>query len=493
MQEGIGMQQPSVKRNFIYNTAYQVLCLIIPLITTPYISRVLGSANIGIYSYSSSIVAYFSLFSLLGIHSFASREIAYCKDDLSRNYVFNSVQTTKIVLTLISLISYIVISIKFSTYTEVMLILSITILANFFDITWYYQGQQNFKIIVLRNLIVKIVGIVCIFLFVKCENDLCIYALINMLSTLIGNISLWINFLKNNNKIKIIIPSKYLIKTTIELFIPLVAIQVYNVLDKTMLGVISKNMSENGFYEQTTKIINLCLVLVTSLTTVLAPKMASLYSENRMEDIKDNVEKTYHAVMLISIPLCFGIIGISDNFVPWFFGDGYQKVATLLKIYAVVLMIIPLSNVAGAVILNPIKQHNKGTIAVVAGAIVNFVLNCVLIRYYDSIGAAIATIIAESTVTVIHFCFVRNYVSFKSIFKKLFQFLLGSVVMLGGVWIIAAVLKPKFTSTFIITAIQIIAGILIYFLYIVFVLKDSMVCSLVENEKSVLQAFFKRK
>lgn len=467
--------QPSVKKNFIYNTAYQILVLIIPLVTTPYISRVLGVENVGIYSYTQSLVAYFSLFSLLGIHNYATREIAYCNDQTSRNKVFNSVQTTKLFTCTSILLLYVIFSIFQTEYTIILLILGITLIANYFDISWFFQGQQNFKIIVLRNLIVKLIGVGSIFLFVKDRNDLYIYVLINVLSTLVGNISLWFVYFRSN-KLALVLPSKYLAKTTVELFIPLIAIQVYNVLDKTMIGNLTNDMVESGCYEQTTKIITLCLTLVTSLTTVLSPKMASFFANNNIQGIKDTVQKTYHIVMMLSFPVCFGIIGISNSFVPWFFGTGYEKVKLLLKIYSLVILIIPLSNVAGTVILTPTKQHNKGTIAVTTGAITNFILNYLLIARYGAVGAAVSTIIAESVVTIIHFYYIKSYVIFNDMLKENMKFMASSLIMLIFIVALDHTMRVFNVSGIFITMSQIFIGAIVYGIIVLFIIKDEYLC-----------------
>lgn len=482
-------EKSNLKKNYIYNLSYQVLLVIVPLITTPYISRKLGSENIGIYSYASSLVTYFSLISLLGMHNYAIREIAYCNNRKECSDVFNEVQTTKLFSCIITLIIYVVFVFSYSRYTSLLFILSITIIANYFDISWFYQGQENFKIIVIRNIVVKVISVLSIFIFVKNSEDLYIYAIINVLSVLFGNISLWLSLKKSFVKIRLIVPSQKTIRISLEMFLPLIAVQIYNVLDKTMLGLIRTNMNESGCYEQTTKIISLSLTLITSLTTVLAPKMAASFARKDYKYIEDVAQKTFQIAIMLSMPLCFGIIAISDCFVPWFFGNGYDLVKILLKIYSLVLLVIPFSNVAGVVILTPIGEHNKGTIAVVIGAGLNFALNLILIPKIGAIGAAIATIVAECLVSYLHIYFAKKYININItlIMKNIIKYGVISVVMGAIVFELSKLLLYYIDNLLIISLIQIISGMLIYVFFVAVIIREPLVLDFINAIKNKIQ------
>ena len=355
-----------------------------------------------------------------------------------------------------------------------LLVFSVTIISNYFDISWFFQGQQNFRATVLRNLIVKLLSVFCVFIFVKSSDDVYIYIAINVGAVLFGNLSLWTSLKNYSVRFRFLLPSKYMMKTSFEMFIPLVAIQVYNVLDKTMLGKISMDMGDSGCYEQTTKIITLCLALITSLTPVIAPKVASDFANSNINEIRSIVSKTFHVIIAISLPICFGIVAISDNFIPLFLGDGFDRVKILLKIYAMVIIIIPLSNAAGGIVLIPMKDHNKVTIAVVIGAITNFVLNLLLIPQSSAVGAAIATVIAEFFVTVVHLYYVRKYIEVGTILKDIFKFGIGSIVMGGCVYAIGFALQNSINGIWIVM-MQIMVGFLLYLIYIVKILKDPLI------------------
>lgn len=471
------MAKSGVKKNYIYNLAYQILAMLAPLITTPYISRILGAKNIGIYSYTLSIVTYFTLFLVLGLHMYGQREIAYSQDDLhNQSVIFARVQLYKLITTFICLVLYIMYTILFSEHRLIMLAQGIAIFTAFFDISWYFIGCEQFSLMVMRNTIVKILGIASVFVFVKSSDDLLLYVFIMALINLLGNLSLWgflfgrldrialdeINIFKDN-------------RTIIELFIPLIAVQVYNVLDKTMLGSSIGDLVECGYYEQTTKIINLCMTIITSFGTVLAPHMAAEFVKGNKERISEQINNAFIFIGAIMFPVFWGIVSIVDNMVPWFFGNGYDKVALLIKLYAVVLLIIPISNLAACSILTPSKQHNKSTIAVIIGALINFLLNLILIPHFMSVGAAVATIVAEIIVTVLHLYYVRDYLNFRMIFVDYAKYCLMALGMGVVSYVVGKMLKCTGINGILLTAVQIIAGVMVYGLLTVFVIKDNNV------------------
>lgn len=471
------MAKSGVKKNYIYNLAYQILAMLVPLITTPYISRILGAKNIGIYSYTLSIVTYFTLFLVLGLHMYGQREIAYSQDDLhNQSVIFARVQLYKLITTFICLVLYIMYTLLFSEHRLIMLAQGIAIFTAFFDISWYFIGCEQFSLMVMRNTIVKILGIASVFVFVKSSDDLLLYVFIMALINLLGNLSLW-GFLFGRldrialNEIHIFKDNR----TIIELFIPLIAVQVYNVLDKTMLGSSIGDLVECGYYEQTTKIINLCMTIITSFGTVLAPHMAAEFVKGNKERVSEQINNAFIFTGAIMFPVFWGIVSIVDNMVPWFFGNGYDKVALLIKLYAVVLLIIPISNLAACSILTPSKQHNKSTIAVIIGALINFLLNLILIPHFMSVGAAVATIVAEIIVTVLHLYYVRDYLNFRMIFVNYANYCLMALGMGVVSYVVGKMLKCTGINGILLTAVQIIAGVIVYGLLTVFVIKDNNV------------------
>lgn len=234
------------------------------------------------------------------------------------------------IISLLIYYKYFIIDNEYSIYYTILIV---EFISACLDISWFFQGLEEFKKVVMRNMAVKILSVVAILLFVKTRNDLNLYFVINVLGVLIGNLTLWLYLPKYIEKVRI----KNLeilkhIKPNIALFIPQVAIQVYNILDKTMLGNMLSDKSEVGYYEQSQKIVKLLLSIITSMGTVMTPRIANIYSNGKKEEMQYYLKQSFYFVFLLSIPIILGLISITDKFVPIFFGIGFEKTAILMKI-----------------------------------------------------------------------------------------------------------------------------------------------------------------
>ena len=418
-----------IMKNYLYNLSYQILILILPLITTPYVSRVLGAENIGIYSYTISISTYFILFGSLGVAMYGQREIAYLQDDNKKySTTFWEIVLLRLSTMFVAIIVFYFTFVTNGKYSVYFKVLILELIANCLDISWFFQGLEEFKKTVFRNTLVKIISIICIFTFVRTGKDLLIYFVIYALSILIGNISLWAylpRYLVEPYKINVF---KHF-KPTLKLFIPQIAIQIYTVLDKVMIGTIVPLKAEVGFYEQSQKIIKMLLTVITSLGTVMVPRMANTFMKGDHKKIQEYMNKSFNFVFLLAFPMIFGIIAVSNKFVPLFFGSGYNKVIVLMQVISPILLFIGLSNVIGTQYLLPTKRQKEFTISVVCGACTNFILNYILINYYQSLGASIATVFAEFIVTLIQFVLIRKIIDINKIFKISIKYFLSSVIM----------------------------------------------------------------
>lgn len=479
------MQKKSVTKNYMYNLIYQVLVLILPLVTTPYISRVLGAENIGIYSYTTSISAYFILFGSLGVALYGQREIAYKqgnKKDYSKTF-WEIVIFRAITIFISIIIFYLTFARGDNEYSIYYKILILEIIGNCIDITWFFQGLEDFKKAVIRNLIVKIVSIVCTFTFVKSSGDLWIYFMIYVSSILIGNGSLWLSIPKyiekvNRSELKI---ARHL-RPTIMLFIPQIAIQVYTVLDRTMIGAIITDKSEVGYYDQSQKIIKMLLAVITSLGTVMLTRISNNLANGEKEKVKAYMKKSFRVVFMLSFPMIFGIFAVSGVFVPLFFGQGYERVIILMNVISPILLLIGLSNVTGTQYLLPTKRQREFSISVICGAIINFIMNISLIWNYGAVGASIGTVIAEFTVTAIQVYFVRLDFNFKEILKSSKNYLISAIIM----FILCLVLVKALPVSVISLLIEVVSGVAIYGIMLI-VLKDEFVLDILKRIKNKLR------
>ncbi len=424
------MAKRSATKNYIYNLMYQVLVMIIPFITTPYLTRTLGAAKLGIYSYTISITTYFILAGTLGIALYGQREIAYVQDNVKkRSTVFYEILLLRFITLAISMLIFFFtfcLNRHFSVYYRILLI---EMFANALDVAWFFQGMEEFRKTVFRNLIVKLIATAAIFLFVKSQNDLAIYIFIYVLSNLLGNLSLWLYLPRFIEKVDIKkLKIKRHLRPTIQLFIPQLATQLYTILDKSMLGFIIIDKSEVEFYEQSQKLVKLVLTICTSLGTVMVPRMASTYAKGDMKKLKGYMNTSLSFILMLALPLTFGLVSIIDDFVPKFYGPGFEKVSLLIKVICPIILFISVSNVLGTQYLLPTKQQKKYTISVVCGALTNLVLNLILIPKYASIGAAISTIVAELVVTAVQLILVKEFSTW-DVIKVGYKYLLASIAM----------------------------------------------------------------
>ena len=470
----------SIKKNYIYNLIYQILVIILPIITTPYISRVLGAENIGIYSYTTSISAYFILFGSLGINLYAQREIAYHQDNKKKNSkTFFEIVILRDITMLISIIIFFIAFGTSGEYGFFYKILIIELIAQCFDISWFFSGLEEFKKTVLRNLVVKCTSVIAIFLLVKTPDDLYIYFLIYVLSAFIGNISLWFYLPKYIIKVKLkeINIVKHL-KPTLALFIPEIAIQVYTILDKTMIGAIWEDKSEVGYYQQSERVIKLLLTIITSLGTVLLPRVANCFANNKKQQVFEYIKKSFNYVYFLAFPMIFGIIVVANKFVPMFFGPGYDRVIILMSIISPIILFIGMSNVIGKQYLLPTKRQKQYTISVIIGAIINFAVNSCLIWKYGALGASLGTVIAEFSVTLVQIIFVRKEFNVKEILKLSLNYLISSVVM----FIICKLVGFIHVSDLVSIVLQIGIGVIIY-IALLLVLKDKFTYNMIKQIK----------
>lgn len=474
------MKQKSIKRNYIYNTANQIVQLIAPLVTTPYISRVLGAEGIGEYSFASSIIAYFVLFATMGITTYGQREISYVQDDKEkRSMVFWETKVFSLITVFLCTIGYVVF-LDWNQYKPMYLILYTNILSVAVDITWFYQGMEEFGKIVKRNVILKLLNICFIFLFVKNEQSLLLYVAGITVFSFLGICSLWIGVQHYIEKPhwKEIKPFRNVI-TILSLFVPTIAIEVYTVLDKTMIGLFTVDSAENGYYEQAIKIAKIVLTVVTALGTVMVPRIGYLFEKGEKEQIQNYMYRAYQFVWFLGIPLCFGLIGIANNFVPWFLGEGFDKVTELLMITSFLILAIGINNITGVQLLIPTKRQHIFTMTVVIGAVVNFFMNLLLIPKLYSIGAAIASVIAESVIAIVQLIIVRKELSIRKILYSGIHYYIAGGLMLLVVW----VESRYFSSSFLHTCYMISSGIVVYF-GILLLLKDRF---FLDNVKKIIE------
>ena len=445
-------------KNFIYNAVYQILLFILPLILTPYISRVLGVNNIGIYSHTYSIIYYFMLLAMLGINNHASRTIAKCSNDHEKlNYQFCSIYYFQIFAFIFSFFIYIIFFI-FSKYDykNILLLQSIFLLSSLFDINWLFFGLEKFKITISRNIIIKLISMILVFWFVKNQNDLWKYVLIMGGSVLASQLYLWLFLRKIIKFVKVSIRDVISnLKPCLILFIPVISYSIYRVMDKTMIGSMI-NTIELGNYESAEKIISIPISFITALGTVMLPHMSKMSEDS----IKKNILSSFELTFFIVLPIIVGLLIVSDNFVSVFFGIGYDKTATIIRLLLISIIFSSIANVVRTNYLIPTKNDKVYVKSTIYGALVNLILNLIFIKKYGAYGACIGTISAEFILMFYQSFLSKKFIDFKKVALIFFKYFAKSVIMGVIVLLIELLLKDGFLKLII----QVVSAIIIYFI-----------------------------
>lgn len=473
----------SVIKNYIYNTIYQVMLLFIPLITMPYLTRIFLPEQLGINTYTLSIANYFMLFGMLGMQLYGNRQIAYVRNNKKKlSSTFWSLYLTQLVTSTIALILY-YLFVNFYIYENkiIYLIQGLNVLAVAIDISWLFMGLEDFKKVVIRNTIVKIVGLLSIFLFVKSADDLAVYTFLTVAVNIMGLIIMWLYVPKYVGKVNIDINIiKKTIKPLVKLFIPQIATQVYTLLARTMVGVLSTN-DQVAFYDYSQKIVRMVLSLITSIGIVLLPRVSNIIGNGKKDEVPKVIEKTFKFVSYISIPMAIGLMSISQILVSWFLGVEYSQVGYLSAISSLIIIAVSWANIIGVQYLIATKQENKYTISIVIAAVINLFMNLILIKKYGALGAVISLIAAEFIGVIIQFILVRNQLPIKNMLKSVIKYLVASIIM--GLVIIQ--IGNIINNEFIANVIQVVSGISVYVL-IMFIIKDDVQKEALHKVKYIL-------
>ena len=467
----------NVKKNYFFNLSYQIFVLLVPLLTTPYVSRVLSPSGVGIYSFTLTLSNYFVVFANLGFAVYGQREIAkYQSNKYLQSKSFYEIFILKSIVSLVSLLICfcIIFSGLIEEYNLYLIIFSITILSAGLETSFLFQGNEDFKHLAIRNFIVKILLISSIFIFVNKASDLWKYCLINALSPLLTALINYPFLKKYLVKVKIkALDLKKHIKPVLILFIPTLSTSIYTMIDKTMIGflingqteviengeIVLKYLSEleNGYYEQADKIVRMSLTVITSLGTVMCPRNAYEASLGNMQIVKDNVYKSFRFSLFLGVPISFGLIAISSNMCLWFFGEGYEKVPYLINIFSLIVIINGLSNVYGYQYLIPLGKNNVYVLSILSGTVFNFILNIFLIPSLYSYGAAISSIAGELLILIIQIIFLRKSISFKKVLLLTYKYFIAGIIMFGITYSISFLLPSSILNTFILIFIGIIS------------------------------------
>lgn len=470
------MKKKKTFENIFYNGFTQLLAIIVPLVTAPYVARVLTSEYLGVYTYIDSVSQIIFVIGSIGLSSYAVREIAYAGDNIKeRSRIFFEIILLRIVLLIISLCSYYFImrNTEYEYYTKYQIIWFV---GCFLDVVWLFNGLEDFKTVAIRSTIVKIANIILIFAFIKTPNDLVKYFLImggcQLLGTLIcyknlKNVITFINF-TNLNIIRHL-------KPTIMVALPQIVTLIYYQMDKVMLEKILKNMSLIAFYDQADKIVKLPVTAITAVSSVMLPISSKFYAKNDNNGLAHSIQVSIDTSLMLLLPMTLGLISIAYTFVPWFYGKGYQLVAPIIISLCPIIIARGLSSISNTQYLVPTKKTIYLTISSVFSAIINVIVNLIAIPLFGVYGAVLGTIIAEFSVTLIQYYYMKKYIMLSGITKKCIWYAILSLPFFIMSCILGKILGPHLYTT----AIQIICSIIIYLVTLI-CLKDEKAMYLIQ-------------
>lgn len=446
-------------KNYLYNASYQIFVLLIPLLTTPYLARVLGPKGVGINAFTNANIQYFIIFGSIGVAIYGNRQIAYVRDNKQKlTDTFYEIFFMKMITIIFSYFAFFIFLFFVGQYKNYYLAQSLSVIAAAFDITWFFQGVENFAVTVFRNFIVKIITLISIFSFVKSYDDLGIYILILSLSLLFGNITLFPSLrryigLPNWKNLNIF---KHL-KPSLVLFIPEIATQIYLLVNKSMLGIMI-SVTASGYFEQSDKIVKMSLAVVTATGLVMLPHVSNAFKNGEINKVKEYLYTSFEFVTAIAIALTFGIAAISHTLIPLFLTGKFLPVIPLMMVESVVILLIGWSNVLGFQYLVPTGQNKAYNYSVITGAFVNIVLNVPFILFWGVMGTVFATVISELAVTGYQIYAIRNQIDIKKLFTSYYKYLISGLLM----FMIVFSLNLYLETTWSMLVIEIIVGMIIY-------------------------------
>jgi len=428
-----------VIKNYLYNLSYQILTIILPIITVPYVTRIFTSEDLGNYGFYNSIVSYFSLFAMLGIGLYGTKQIASASDV---NSTFWNIYAIQLIASLISIFVYVIVILCIPTMSGIIpLILFISLFSKIIDISWLFSGKEDFKKITLRNTVVKVVGVISIFTFIKNSEDLYLYILLIVVFDFLGQVVMWVpakKFIKRPSfNMKII---KKNLHPIVLLFLPQVAISLYVVLDRTLLGLLG-SYSDVGIYEQGQKLTSIIYKIVSSLGIVMLPRVANLLSERKEKEAQNMVKFSFILYNLIIFPMIFGLIAVNEIFVKLFLGKDFQDVKYVLYITTINVMLVGWTNILGHQVLVVRNKNKEFMLSTTIPAFVSVAVNIAVIPFFGYIGASITAVIVELLAFTIQWYYSRNIINKNLLFNKdLAKIICSSLVMFGAVMLCKMIL-----------------------------------------------------
>lgn len=451
-----------LRTNLFYNIGYQILAIILPLVTAPYISRVLGSHNVGVYSYTQALANYFFLFSMLGVNNYGNRTIAAVQHDREKtSQIFWEIFSFQFILSLVITGIYLAYCFLFVRENRLVYIMQFFFVASAaVNVNWFCFGLEQFKLTTIRNTIVRIAMAAGVFLFVKSRADLPAYTAVIAVGTFLSALAVWPFVLHHVTFIKPTLKGVTRhIKPNLILFWPVIAVSLYSIMDKIMLGWMSTK-AEVGFFTFAMNIVQIPNTLILALDNVMMPRMSNLYARNQQKSAKHLTDVVMMFAMLMSAAMAFGLAGVGPVFAPWFYGESFARCGLFIAMLSPVIIFKGWAGALRTQYIIPKHRDKVYIISLTAGAVANLISNYFLIPTFRGIGTVVSTVIAESTVCFIQFFMTRKEIDIKNYLINGVGFSIIGVMM----YMVVIKLNTVSASPLLTMAVQIIVGAITYLL-----------------------------
>ncbi|MDT2872720.1 oligosaccharide flippase family protein [Lactococcus lactis] len=448
-----------ILKNYVFNSLYQILIMFLPLVTAPYISRVLGPEGVGINTFTATVVGYFVLIATLGTSTYGNREIAYHQNNIEkRSQAFWGITLLSWITSFITFFIFLFFLFFVKEYKILYLWQGVAILTTMFDVSWYFVGIENFKIIVTRNFIIKIITVASVFIFVKSQNDLLLYIIITVIGGLLGSLSLWPYLIKQVRKpnfkdLRFIHHFKY----SLALFLPTIASSIYSIGQKNLIGILD-SVVHAGFFYQSDTVIRLAISLISSVGTVMLPRISNMKSEGKFDEIREFIVRDFNLVIGLAMGISFGVMGISLNFAPFFWGESFEMVGKIMMVESPMALLISSTYIFNSHYFVPMDKIKMYTTTTVIGTVANIVLNLILIPLFGVIGATVVALITEFLIASVQYYYLQKELKLQGLMTGLWKYFISGLIMFSVVfW-----MNQSFKMTMIQLILQIVVGMFIY-------------------------------
>ncbi len=454
------LKQDGAKSNFAFQVLYKTLVLVVPLIVSPYLTRTLGSTSLGVYTYTYSIAYYFVIIAMLGIDKHGRRIIALRRyDRVVLRKTFWSLYLIHFIASVFMLAAYLVyVLLICKSDVDVALIQAIYVFSAALDITWLFYGLEKARFVAIRNAIVKLVETVCIFCFVHDPSDVLIYTIIMCVSTCLGHVVVMPQVLAVLPPIHVTKEDMWEhIKPLLTLFLAVIAVSLYTVFDKTLLGLLSTK-DNVAFYEYSDKIVRVPITFIAMIGTVLFPRSCRYAEENNFGKLSENFSICLTVASFIGFTASFGIASVADSFAVLYYGEDFAVCGSVMVSMCPLILVIGLGDAVRSCYIYPLKHDSTMVKIVTINAVVNLILSALLIPVLGIYGAVIGTVSAELTGFCLQIWLYRKYVSVKDYVTAALPFLVIGVIMYAGVKLVAHYIDGSIVALIV----QVAVGAVIY-------------------------------